>query len=195
MTAAAIYVPQRNLETRFRRFLDGAKRVAFVGVGDELNVHDRLGMLVAREIEGLHLEGVRVCLAGTVPESVTGPIRRYKPDAIVLVDAADLGARPGTVAVVDPGKIRASLLTTHALPLSVVMEFLAEDTGARVLLVGIQPELSAAGETPTAAEQAGLTRILVSVFHVLAEPRAASRPVPQRRPQAKGRRKARPRRR
>ncbi len=185
------YVPQRNLESRLRRFLEGARRVAFVGVGDELNVHDRLGMLAAREIDGLHLEGVRVFLAGTVPESVTGPIRRYKPGAIVLLDAADMGTRPGTVAMVDPKQIRASLLTTHAWPLSVVMEFLAEDTGARVLLVGIQPELAAAGEAPSPAEQAGLTRILVSVFHVLAEPRTGPRPAPRRRPAARTRRRTR----
>ncbi len=185
------YVPQRSLEVRLARFLEGAKRVAFVGVGDELNVHDRLGMLAAREIEGLHLEGVRVFLAGTVPESVTGPIRRYKPGAVVLLDAADMGARPGTVALVDPKVIRARLLTTHALPLSVVMEFLAEDTGARVLLVGIQPELAAAEETPTAAEQAGLTRILVSVFHVLAEPRAPVRaPKVARAPRSRARERA-----
>ena len=189
------YIPQRNLETRLRRFLQGTKRVAFVGVGDELNVHDRLGMLAAREIDGLHLEGIRVFLAGTVPESVTGPIRRYKPGAIVLLDAADMETRPGTVAFVDPKQIRASLLTTHALPLSVVMEFLEEDTGARALLLGIQPELSAAEETPTAAEQAGLTRILVSVFHVLAEPRPAPPRSPRRRPAAKTRGKPRRRRR
>jgi hydrogenase 3 maturation protease len=166
------YISQSDFETRLRRRLRGARRVAFVGVGDELNVHDRLGMLVAKEIEGLHLENVHVFSAGTVPESVTGPLRRYKPDAIILVDAADMGARPGTVALVEPETIRASLLTTHALPLSVVMEFLEKDTGARAMLIGIQPDLDAQGFAPTGPEQAGLTRLLVSVYHVFGEPRS-----------------------
>ena len=166
------YVSQRGFEIRLRRRLMHAKRVAVVGVGDELNVHDRLGMLAAREIEGLHLENLQVFYAGTVPESVTGPIRRYRPDTVVLLDAADMGARPGTVALLEPQEIRASLLSTHALPLSVVMEFLEKDAGARVILVGIQPDLGAQGFAPARAEQAGLTRLLVSVFHILGEPRS-----------------------
>ncbi len=165
------YVSQRDFEVRLRRRLRGAGRVAVVGIGDELNVHDRLGMLAAREVEGLHLKNVRVFLAGTVPESVTGPVRRYKPNAIVLLDAADMGARPGAVAIVEPNLIRASLLSTHALPLSVVMRFLEDDTRARVTLVGIQPDPKAEAFAPTGAEQSGMTRLLVSLFHILGEVR------------------------
>ena len=179
------YVPQRNLEARFRERLRRAKRVAVVGIGDELNVHDRLGMIAAREVDGLHLPSVRVFLAGTVPESVTGPIRRYRPDAILLLDAADMGARPGTVALVEPKEIRANLLSTHALPLSVVMEFLEKDAGARVTLVGIQPDLEAREFSPSGPEQAGLTRLLVSLFHALGEP-----PVRRSKPAKAIRRKA-----
>ncbi len=166
------YISQEGFEINLRRRLRGARRVAVVGIGDELSVHDRLGMLAAKEIEGLHLENLRVFLAGTVPESITGPIRRYRPDTIVLVDAADMGARPGTVALLEPEQVRASLLSTHALPLSVVMEFLEKDTGARALLVGIQPDLGAQGFAPAGAEQAGLTRLLVSVYHIFGEPRS-----------------------
>jgi len=176
------YLSQADFETRLRRRLRNARRIAVVGIGDELNVHDRLGMVAAKEIEGLHLENLRVFYAGTVPESVTGPVRRYKPDAIVLLDSADMGARPGSVALVAPDEIRATLLSTHALPLSVVMEFLAKDTGARVLLIGIQPDLSSQGFMPAGAEQAGLTRLLVSVFHVLGEPRRKPRGRASRRP-------------
>ncbi len=165
------YISQSGFETRLRHRLQGAQRIAVVGVGDELNVHDRLGILAAREIEGLHLEHVRVFYAGTVPESITGPIRKFRPDAVVLLDAADMGARPGTVALVDPQHIGASLLSTHALPLSVVMEFLEKDTGARTILVGIQPDLTAQGFAPAGSEQSGLTRLLVSIYHIFGEPR------------------------
>lgn len=161
------YVPQHDFEERLRRRLRGAKRVAVVGIGDELNVHDRLGMMAAREIDGLHLPGLRVFLAGAVPESVTGPIRRYRPDHILLLDAADMGARPGAVAIVQPNEIQARLLSTHALPLSVVMEFLEKETRAQVNLIGIQPDMKAQGFAPAGPEQAGLTRLLVSVFQIL----------------------------
>ena len=175
------YLPQADFEDRLRRRLAGASRIAVVGIGDELNAHDRLGMLAAKEIEALHMENLRVFLAGTVPESVTGPVRKYRPDAILLLDAADMDARPGTVAIVAPTTIRASLQSTHALPLSVVMEFHAKDTGARVTLIGLQPDLTWESLAPARTEQAGLTRLLARLFHILGEPRSGRRPRPSRR--------------
>ncbi len=161
------YVSQADFEQRLTRRLRGAKRVAVVGIGDELAPHDRLGMIAAREVEGLHLPRVKVFLAGTVPESVTAPVRRFRPDHTLLLDAADMAARPGTVALVQASEIQARLFSTHALPLSVVIEFLRKDTKALVTLVGIQPDLRSHGDTPSALEEAGLTRLLVSLHRIL----------------------------
>ncbi len=81
-------------------------------------------------------------LQAQYPESVTGPVRRFIPDHTVFLDAADMGAPPGTIAVIDPRKIQAGLFSTHVLPLSVVMEFLAQESGTGVTLLGIQPDRS-----------------------------------------------------
>ena len=148
-----------------QRRLNGARRIAVIGIGDECLIPDRLGMLAAREIDGLHLPGVRVFLAGTVPESITGPIRACHPDHVVLFDAADMRALPGNLAIVEPGEIQATLFSTHVLPLSAVMEFIAEDTGARVTFVAIQPDLAHLGETPTSEELAGVTRLSEAFYH------------------------------
>ncbi|MFA6363089.1 hydrogenase 3 maturation endopeptidase HyCI [Methanoregula sp.] len=125
-----------------QRRVKGACRLAVVGIGDELIPHDRLGMFVAREIEHLHLPGVKVFFAGTVPESITGPLRRYRPEHVLFLDAADMGERPGTIAVIGPGEIRASLVSTHVLPLSVVMDYVEGEIGTDVTLLGIQPDFT-----------------------------------------------------
>ena len=44
--------------------------------------------------------------------------------------------------VIDPQNIQAGLFSTHVFPLSVVMEFLAQESGTRVTLLGIQPDRS-----------------------------------------------------
>jgi hydrogenase 3 maturation protease len=117
-------------------------RLAIIGIGDELMPPDRLGMFAARELEHHHLFGVKVFFAGTVPESITGPLRRYQPRHVLFLDAADVGARPGTIAVIEPERIPASLVSTHVLPLSVVMDYIERETGAGVTLLGIQPDLT-----------------------------------------------------
>ena len=114
-----------------------------------------------------------VFYAGTVPEAITAPVRRYKPEHVILLDAADMGTRPGTVAIVQPKEIQARLLSTHALPLSVVMEYLAKDAKTRVSLIGIQPDPSAKGPRPTSLEEAGLWRLMIS-FHRALLPRGAA---------------------
>ena len=122
--------------------IKNARRLAIVGIGDELNIPDRLGMYTARELGRQHLPGVVVFYAGTVPESVTAPLRRYRPEHVLFLDAADMGARPGTIAVIEPERVHASLVSTHVLPLSVVMNYLEQETGAGVTLLGIQPDIT-----------------------------------------------------
>ena len=120
------------------------QRLAVVGIGDELIPSDHLGISVAREIEQRKLPGVTVFFAGTVPESVTGPLRRYHPGHVLFLDAAEMGTRPGTIAVIEPEMIHASLLSTHVLPLSVVMDYVEHEIGTCVTLLGIQPDLTGA---------------------------------------------------
>ncbi len=125
---------------RLERRLRGARRIAVVGIGDELSPLDCLGIETAREIDGLRLPGVMVVLAGMLPENVTGPLRLFRPDAVLFLDAAEMGAPPGTIAVLEPGEVRATLFSVHVLPLPVVMEFVERDIGTEVILLGIQPD-------------------------------------------------------
>jgi len=132
---------------RLERRLGDARRVAVVGIGDELSPRDRPGMVAARAIMDQQIPGVTVFLSGTVPESFTGPLRKFRPDHVIFLDAADTGAAPGTISIISPGRIATNLISTHVLPLSVVMRFVARDTGAAVTLLGIQPCGSARGIT------------------------------------------------
>ena len=163
-----------EFEQELERRLSGEPRIAVVGVGDELQPTDRLGMVVAREVGALRLPGVSVHLAGTLPESFTAPIRRSRPDRVVLLDAADMGTRPGTVAILSSGEVKGARLSTHAMPLTVLMTYLEETMHVPVTLVGIQPDLGARGPALTASEQAAVVRV-VCAFQRLLGPRQARR--------------------
>lgn len=161
MAGAAIF------ETALTERLEGACRIVVVGIGDEWNARDRLGMDAARGLRDLQLENLEVLLAGTVPESVTAPIRRFRPDHVILVDAIEMGKPPGTVQIVAPGRVEARFFSTHVLPLPVVMQFLEEDAQAKVTLVGIQPDLANESETRTPEEQAGLAVMIGALRRAL----------------------------
>jgi hydrogenase 3 maturation protease len=78
-----------------------------------------------------------------------------------------MGARPGTIAVIEPEKIQASLLSTHILPLSVVMDYLERETGARVTLMGIQPDLTGFDKDLSSDDRAFLERNLQMLSQIL----------------------------
>lgn len=155
------------LSDTLRSRIKNARRLAIVGIGDEFILPDRLGMFAARVIGEQPIPGVKVFFAGSVPESITGPLRRYQPEHVLFIDAADMGARPGTVAVIEPGQIQARLISTHVLPLSVVMEYVERETGAEVTLLGIQPDLAGTDKDLSEEDRNYLDRNLRGVRDVL----------------------------
>ena len=158
-----------DLATILRMRLKDAHHIAVIGIGDDLSSFDCLGMYAAGEIEKLHLSHIRVFFAGTVPESMTAPVRRFQPDHVILIDSADLNARPGTIAVINPGKIRANLVSTHVLPLSAVMKFIAHDSKTRVTLLGIQPDLTVPDKGLADKDQEFLQKNLHHLSEILSD--------------------------
>lgn len=150
-----------------QRRIKNAGRLAIVGIGDELILPDRLGMYAAQVIGEQQIPGVEVFFAGTVPESITGPLRRYQPDHVLFLDAADMGARPGMIAVIEPEQVRVSLVSTHVLPLPVVMDYVGRETGAGVTLLGIQPDLTGPEKDLSDQDLAFLGRNLELLSQVL----------------------------
>lgn len=128
-----------SLDADLARELRGARLVAVVGVGDELEPHDRDGLRAARDVDALRLPRVRVVEGGAMPENVTGTLRRLAPSHVVLVDAARMGRPPGEAVLLDAARATGQRFSTHAMPLSTLADYLRDELGARVLLVGIEP--------------------------------------------------------
>ncbi len=130
--------------------------MAVVGVGQALNGDDAAGVKVARGLLRRQRAGssntprpVPLSLltieAGPAPENVTGAIRRFTPDLIVLVDAADMGQPPGTVRWLDWQDTTGLSGVTHALPPYMVAGYLATELACEVGLIGIQLQDNALG--------------------------------------------------
>jgi len=120
-------------------------RLAVLGIGNELNGDDAAGVLVARKVkQSLSVSGrypaehLYVVEAGPSPESFTGPLRRFAPDLVLLVDAAELRQPPGTTLCFDWVDAEGLSASTHTLPPSMLAKFIMRELGSAVLLVGIQ---------------------------------------------------------
>lgn len=116
-------------------------RVVVLGVGNPLLGDDAIGCRIAQDLAAL--DGLRhdvtIIDAEEIPESYVGPVVAARPEVVLMVDAADLGAEPGAVALVSSASLDDRAVVTHRTPLGPVAKYLAAETGARILLLGVQP--------------------------------------------------------
>jgi len=75
-------------------------------------------------------------------ENYIGKINSLNPDILILIDAIDLKATPGTSKLLSINKIRDLTFNTHNISLNKVSDFFAMP----VFVLGIQPEKIAFGE-------------------------------------------------
>lgn len=156
---------------------DRPLRVAVVGLGHELRGDDAAGVAVARALPAQPAfralctpsAFLLVIDAGPAPENFTGPLRRFAPDLVLLVDAAQMNEPPGTVgwlAWQDTSGLSAS---THTLPPHIFASFLTAELKCAVALVGIQPADTTIGARLSPAVQIavdGVARALAEAFQI-----------------------------
>ena len=118
------------------------RRWLLVGVGNELRGDDAIGPRVARRLKAAGLPALE---AGPAPENLTGPIRRYAPDVLILCDAAELGEAPGTVRLLGGDDIAIGGTSTHDPSLTMLLEYLQSHHAMEVRLLAIQPATRALG--------------------------------------------------
>lgn len=115
-------------------------RLAWVGIGNELNGDDAAGVAAIRLLRRHHfqLQEPLFIDAGTVPENSSGPLRRYQPELVVLIDAGGFGGEVGEIRLVDWHQVEGFSASTHTVPLSVVANYLEGELHCPVALLVIQ---------------------------------------------------------
>ena len=142
------------LKTSLSQRLKGAKRVAVLGIGSDLRQDDVAGMLVAQDLDKFSKKRrsspkLKSFLGATAPENLTGVIRDFDPDHIILVDSIDIREKPGTILVLMPDELGGGVsFSTHKLPAEVLVDYFVKSLGSKVMIIGIQPKSLDFGKAP-----------------------------------------------
>jgi hydrogenase 3 maturation protease len=84
---------------------------------------------------------VAVFLGEISPENLTGQIKEFKPTCLVILDALDMGAKPGHTRMVRPDQLSAgATASTHNVSLTVLLDYLGNFLDCEILIIGIQPQ-------------------------------------------------------
>lgn len=110
-----------------------------VGIGNELRGDDAAGVKIVRLLKKRQKTKAELIDAGAVPENYLGKISKIKPGVVILIDAAEMELPPGTVKEIKSDELDSVSFSTHAGSLSLVIDFLKQETNADIRLIGIQP--------------------------------------------------------
>ena len=125
-------------------------RIAVLGIGNPFRSDDGAGALVVRELSGRPsaqaTDHLLINEARLAPENATGELRKFAPDVVLMIDAADMDEVPGMVKWIPEESIDGMSASTHSLPLSMLARYLKLELNCVVALIGIQPLSNEVGE-------------------------------------------------
>ncbi len=150
-----------NLKTALQKQLEAAApRLAVLAIGSTLRGDDAAGILAGRELEKRLSKSkdspasrvtVSVFFGETAPENLTGAIKDFRPTCLVILDAVETRAEPGSVHLVDPDRVDPGAgLSTHSISIKMLTDYLKASLACEVLIIGIQPQSLEFGVPPSA---------------------------------------------
>jgi hydrogenase 3 maturation protease len=146
-----------------------APRTAVVCIGNALRGDDALGPVVAERLA--NAAGWQVFDAATAPESFLMPVVRARPDCVLVVDALDLGAAPGTIRLLGPDELTGAGPSTHGPAPTAFLRALGMAHSCRRLVLGVQPGGTQLGEPLSPAVAAAAEAVAEAIRSVAAAQR------------------------
>ena len=145
-------------------------RTCLIGIGSDLRGDDSAGLMVSRQLlQHPHTENLFIIEGGPAPENVTGQIRAFHPDLVILIDAAHMDEPPGAVQWIPLDSIDGMSASSHSLPLSMLASYLTAEIGCDVSVIGIQPAQNEIGSGLSPSVQTAvdeITKELRNLFSV-----------------------------
>ena len=128
-----------DVRETLKKRLEG-KRVALVGIGNIDKGDDGFGVQLIRRLKH-RLTTTLLIEGGMSPENYVGPLIKAYPEAVVLIDAAELRAEPAHTHIVEKSDIAALGLSTHDVSLQLFIAYLEQSLNkADIFLLGTQPK-------------------------------------------------------
>lgn len=133
--------PAAHLREQLNRFC--GSRTVILGIGNTLKGDDGAGPQLCNRLVGR--TSADVIDAGTVPENYIGPIVKKAPQNLLIIDAIDFKAPPGTFRLLSPEALSGLSGSTHSPSPQLFVDLIRKDVPVDVHFIGIQPAQTGLG--------------------------------------------------
>jgi hydrogenase 3 maturation protease len=155
-----------TLKENLEDFIEGAYRIAILGIGNLLRTDDGIGPVIVKRLDIRH-PAIYSEEVGSVPEAFARNLADFGAQRVIMVDAADMKKSPGHVELVARDRIGGIALSTHSMPLSFLMMYLEDATDGKTTLLGVQPKSLQFGEGLTSEIEEVVRKIIDILNEVL----------------------------
>ncbi|MBN1788229.1 MAG: hydrogenase 3 maturation endopeptidase HyCI [Sedimentisphaerales bacterium] len=112
-------------------------KTVIVCIGNRLKGDDAAGCIVSDLLKDRIKS--EVIDAGTTPENFIGPVIKKTPQNIIIIDAVDFAAQPGTFKIFSPQEDQSFSISTHSVSLTLFCDCITSEIPCQFFLIGIQP--------------------------------------------------------
>ncbi len=109
-----------------------------VGIGNILKGDDGAGPLVCQQLKEAKVRTDLIDV-GTVPENYIQKIINKCPQSLLVIDAIDFEAAPGTIRLFRPEQLSSHIISTHSLSPRLFVDMVCQNVSIDVYFIGIQP--------------------------------------------------------
>lgn len=150
-----------------------AERICIMGVGNTKRGDDAVGpltsIMIMSRLKGHKFKNLIFINGGEIPENFTGDIRKFQPDLTIIIDACISGKKPGTICIVDSEKIQENDVSTHRLPLSMLVKFLETTIPTKVIILAFEPKNLNFGDDVSPEVTGAIDKVVAPMVKILNE--------------------------
>jgi hydrogenase 3 maturation protease len=106
-------------------------------IGNKYGGDDGIGPYIAKNLLNKKKDNFYVIDSGTNPENYTSIIKKLNPKILIIIDAVQMDLKPGDIRIIDKEKIGVMHLSTHNIPISLLINYL-ENYVKKIIFIGIQ---------------------------------------------------------
>jgi hydrogenase 3 maturation protease len=125
----------KNLSEQLRKLIPA--KTVIVGIGNTLKGDDGAGPKLCDILRDKI--AAEIIDAGSTPENYIARIVKMSPEKLLIIDAVDFGAAPGTIKIFDIKDLSRFLFSTHSLSPHLFIETIQSEIEVEVIFIGIQP--------------------------------------------------------
>jgi len=160
-----------HLKEALRGKLKNKQKIVVLGIGSDFRGDDASGLMAARivlrRISRRKTPGrISAVFAESVPENITGLIRKIKPGYVIVIDSAHMDKKVGDFCLVEPSDIENNLVSTHKVSLDVFSRYLEQSIGCKMFIVGIQPKSIKFGSSVTKQVALAAKKVAVTLIEL-----------------------------